>query len=90
MAAISHVELCYLKFKGSFAEFAEPFFCMSYMKCLSKCPYSKKPFLPRKNSGCAPVTPILAFHPNFYTNTWVFANLPIYRKLIHGNISLVF
>ena len=28
---------------------------MSYMKSLSKCPYSKKPPLPRKIPGCAPV-----------------------------------
>ena len=30
------------------------------------------------------------FHSNFRHNIWVFANLPIYRKLIHDNISLVF
>ena len=29
-------------------------------------------------------------HPNFRPNTWVFANLLIYRKLILDNISLVY
>ena len=47
----------------------EPFFCMSFMKCLSKCHYSKEPVLP-----CAP---ILTFVPI----SGFFANLPIYRKL---------
>ena len=46
--------------------------------------------LPRKIPGCAPVTFNLTFHPNFHPNILVFANLPIYRKLIHDNISLVF
>ena len=41
---------------------------MSHMKCLSKCPYSKKSVLPKKILGCAPVTFILIFHPNFHTN----------------------
>ena len=31
------------------------FFCMSYMKCLLKCFYSKKPPLAQKIPGCAPV-----------------------------------
>ena len=68
---------------------AEPFFCMSCMKCLSKCFYSKKSVLHRKIPGCASVTFNLTFHPNFHPN-WVFANLPIYSKLIHVKISLVF
>ena len=42
-----------------------------------------------KMFGCAPVTYILTFHPNFHPNIWVFVTLPIYRKLINGNISLV-
>ena len=29
-------------------------FCISHMKRLSKCPYSKEPSLPRKIPGCAP------------------------------------
>ena len=33
--------------------------CMSYMKRLSKCPYLKKPHLPRKIPGCA--TDLLSF-----------------------------
>ena len=69
---------------------AEPFFCMSYINCLSKCPYSKKPVLPQKIPGFAPLTLILIFHPNFHPNIWVFANLPIYRKLIDDNTYLVF
>ena len=68
----------------------EPFFCLSCMNCLSKCFYSKKPVLSRKISGCAPVTFNIIFHPNFNPNIWDFANLPINRKFIHGNISLVF
>ena len=67
-----------------------PFFKMSYMKCLLKCPYSKKRVLPRKIPGCVFTTLILIFHPNFHPNIWVFANLPIDRKLIHGNIRLSF
>ena len=55
---------------------------MSYMKCLSKCPYCKKYVLPRKDCGCTPMTLILTFHRIFHCNIWVFANLPIYRKLI--------
>ena len=69
---------------------AELFFWISYMKHLSKCPYFKKPVLPRKIPGCMPVTLILTFHPNFHRNICVFGNLPIYRKLIHNNISLGF
>ena len=61
---------------------------MSCMKCLSKCFCSKKPVLPWKISGCAPVTFNLTFHPNFHPNIWVFANLPIYRKLIHETFAL--
>ena len=30
------------------------------------------------------------FHPDFHPNIWVFASLPIYRKLIHDIIYLVF
>ena len=55
-------------------------FCMSYMKCLSKCPYS---------SLCVCNTH-LSFYPYFHPNVWVFANLFIYRKIIHDNRSLVF
>ena len=45
---------------------------------------------PQKFPGCAPVTFNLTFHPNFHPNIWLFANLPIYSKLIHDNINLVF
>ena len=69
---------------------AEPFLCMSCMKCLSKCFCFKKPVLPQKIPGCAPVTFNINFHSNFPTNIWLFANLPIYRKLFQDNISLVF
>ena len=69
---------------------AEPFFCMSCMKCLSKCPYSKKPALPQKIPGCAPVTFNCTFHSNFHPKILVFGNLPIYRKIIQNNKSLVF
>ena len=34
---------------------------MSYIKHLSKCPYYKKPLLPRKIPGCAPVCELLHF-----------------------------
>ena len=44
----------------------------------------------KKNSGCMPVTFNFNFHPNFHLNILGFANLPIHRKLIHDNISLVF
>ena len=67
----------------------EPFFSMSCMKCLLKIFYSKKPVLLRKIPGCAPVTFNITFHPNFHPNN-VFANLPIYRKLIHDKVNLVF
>ena len=63
---------------------------MSFMKCLSRCFCSKKPVLPWKIPGCAPVTFNLTFHPNLHPNIWVFANLPIYSKSIHDNISFVF
>ena len=43
--------------------------------------------LPRKIPGCTPITFNLTFHPNFHPNILVFANLPIYRKLIHDNMS---
>ena len=68
----------------------EPFFCMPYMKCLSKWPYSKKTFLPWKILGCASVTFILTFHPNFHPSIWNFANVSINRKLYQDNIRLVF
>ena len=29
-------------------------------------------------------------HPKFFPNIWIFANLPIHRKLIHDNVILVF
>ena len=57
---------------------------------ISKCPYSKKPVLSRKYPGCAPITFNVTSHPNFYRNIWLFGNLPIYRKLIHDKIGLVF
>ena len=57
---------------------------MPHMKYLSK------PVLPRKVPGCVPVTVILTFLRNFHPNIWAFANLPIYKTLIHGNISLAF
>ena len=63
---------------------------MLHMKCLSKCPYSKKSILPEKVPGCVPINSMLAFHPNFHTNVWFLANLPIYRKLNYDNISHVF
>ena len=56
---------------------------MSYMKCLSKRPYSKEPVVP-----CVLVTLILTFQPNFCPNVWVFENLPIYRKFIHDKTDL--
>ena len=43
--------------------------------------------LSRKIPCCTPVTFNLTFLPNFQRNILVFANLPIYRKLIHENIS---
>ena len=57
---------------------AESFLCMSCMKFFRKIP------------GSTSVTFNLSFHPNYHPNILVFANLPIYRKLIHDNISLVF
>ena len=69
---------------------SRPFFCMLHMKCLSKCPYSKKSILPKKIPGCVPINSMLAFDPNFHTNVWFLANLPIYRKLNYDNISHVF
>ena len=68
----------------------ELIFCMPFMKFLSKRPYSKKPALPRKISGCTPATFSLTFHPSFHRNILAFANLPIYRKLFPDNTSLVF
>ena len=60
--------------------------CLS--KCLSKCFYSKKPALPREVPGCVPVTFNITFHSNFHPNILMdFANLPIYRKIIYGNIK---
>ena len=70
--------------------FLTNFFCLLCMKCLSKCFCSKKPVLLKKIPGWMPVTLNLTFHLNFHPNIWVFANLPIYSKLIHDNISLVF
>ena len=66
------------------------FFCISNMKCLPKFPYSKKSVLLQKIPCYTAVTFILIFHPNFKLNIWVYVNLPIYKKLIHGNISLAF
>ena len=68
----------------------EPFFCMTCMKCLLKCPYSKKLVLPPKILGCTPVTFNLNVHSKFHANILVFANLPIYRKFLDDNITLVF
>ena len=76
------------KARKSFA--TESFFCMLYMKCLSKYPYFNKPVLPRKIPGCAPATLILTFHSSFHANIKLFVILPIYRKLIPGNISFEF
>ena len=53
-------------------------------------PLFKKPVLPPKISVCAPVALILTFHPNFHSILWLFANLLIYRILIHSNISLIY
>ena len=61
---------------------------MSCMKCSSF--YSKKPVLSRKIPGCASVTFNITFHPHFHPNIGFFANLPIYRKIIHDNIALCF
>ena len=44
----------------------------------------------RKILDFAPVTFNLTFHPNCHPNILVYVNLPIYRQLIHDNISLVF
>ena len=66
----------------------ETFFRMSCMKCSSF--YSKKPVLSRKIPGCASVTFNITFHPHFHPNIRFFANLPIYRKIIHDNIALCF
>ena len=58
--------------------FVEPFSCMPYMKCLSKCPYSKAPIPP-----CAPITLILTFVPvSGFLQIYSFT----YRKLIHDTI----
>ena len=43
--------------------------------------------LSRKISGCASVNFKLTFRPKFHPNILVFANLLIYRKLIHDNIK---
>ena len=69
---------------------SRPFFCMLHMTCLLKCLYSKKSILPEKIPGCVPINSMLAFDPNFHTNVWFLANLPIYRKLNYDNISHVF
>ena len=37
------------------------FFCMWYMKRLTKYPYSKKPTLPKKILGCVPVVTAIIF-----------------------------
>ena len=66
-----------------------PFVCLAWSVYRSASS-PRNLFYPRKIPGCAPVTFNLTFHPNFHPNILVFANLPIYRKLIHDNISLVF
>ena len=66
------------------------FACHAWSVYRSQCPYFKKPVLPRKIPGYGPVTFNLTFHPNSHPNILVFANLPIYRKLIHKKISLLF
>ena len=38
---------------------AVPFFCISYRKRLSKCPYSRKPPLPQQIPGCTSAFPFL-------------------------------
>ena len=68
---------------------AKPFFHISYAKCLSKCPYSKKPVLRRKNPASLPVTLILSFHSNFHLGFCKFKFTKInFAKLTHDNISL--
>ena len=49
------------------------FFCMPYMKRLSKCPNSKKPSLPRKVPCCAPESSCLC-HANPSTKLHVSVN----------------
>ena len=39
---------------------------MSYIKHLSKCPYSKKPLLPRKIPGCVPVCELVSNAKNMW------------------------
>ena len=58
---------------------AGQFFCMPYMKDLSKCPYSKKPLLPWKIPGCRPE--ISAYETTFPKNerisiltTWLYGS----------------
>ena len=48
----------FLKTESKCPDFAKKvpwgyFFCVSYIKCLLKCPYSKKLTRPRKSSGCS-------------------------------------
>ena len=50
----SHLKYSILEKRKSNFSPAGSFFWMSYMKRLSKCPYSKKPPLPRNIVGCAP------------------------------------
>ena len=47
---------------------AEPFFCMSHVKNLLKCPYSKKPAALRKIPVDVPINLIVTFHPNCHTD----------------------
>ena len=44
--------------------------CMSYMKRLSKCPYLKKPHLPRKIPGCATDLLSFRFFIEFFSSTF--------------------
>ena len=63
---------------------------MSCMKCLSKCPYSKKPVLHRKILGCAPITLPKLFILTFILVSGFLEIYPFTEKSIHDNISLVF
>ena len=65
--------------------------CGSLLLCVVQEVFIKVPLvleiLPWKIPGCAPVTFSFTFHPNFHPNILVFANLPIYRKLIQGGLN---
>ena len=56
-----------------------PFFLYSYMECLSKCSYSKKPSLSWKILGCAPD---ICSTCNIALLTYVFK-----KTLVHGKVE---